>query len=99
MASMDSLCLMNKGTKRREALSLSYMCCDLDYICVDLYFYVSCVDEDLRDVLSAKKLVTDGDDSCSVQDIPLALRSSSFCVVGTIIIFATSLTNTNLLHF
>ena len=91
MASMDALCLMYKGTKRREAhekarrakgkfndlslsLSLSHTCvisCDLDYLCVDLYFYVSWVDEDLRDVLSAKKLVTDSDDSCSVQDIPI----------------------------
>ena len=46
-----------------------YVCCDLDYLCVALYFYVSWVDDDHRDVLSAKKLVTDSDDS--VQDVPI----------------------------
>ena len=38
-------------------------------LCIDLYFYVLWTDEDLKDVLSAKKMVIDGD--ANVEEVPI----------------------------
>ena len=47
-------------------MQLPHQFCALDHLCIDLFFYVLWLDEELRDVLSAKKLVTD-----DVEEVPI----------------------------